>query len=125
MCVTLKNEDIWYDVLGHLRCRIRYSPKSIQGAVVLDGTLCNSDGNLNLLGANRNDDGCWLNAYYDNSDNRWNRENGFAFVTLQFSSFLSSLKRGRVLFILNLLKGFGELSVPATKLSAYFVKVQR
>jgi hypothetical protein len=27
-----------------------------------DGALCNSDGDLNLLGANRNDDGYNLNA---------------------------------------------------------------
>ena len=41
-----------------------------------------SDGDLNLLNANRDDDGRWLNAYYDNPDNRFNRENGFAFVAL-------------------------------------------
>lgn len=33
----------------------------------------------------------------------------------QFSSFLSRLFSGRVLFTLNLLKGFGELPIPATE----------
>jgi hypothetical protein len=46
-----------------------------------------SDDDLNLLNANRNDDGRWLNTYYDNPDNRWNRENGFAFVVSQLFSF--------------------------------------
>lgn len=32
-CALQKNEDTWYDMLGHLRCRIRYSPESIQRAV--------------------------------------------------------------------------------------------
>ncbi|OGL70621.1 hypothetical protein A3C09_00160 [Candidatus Uhrbacteria bacterium RIFCSPHIGHO2_02_FULL_47_44] len=41
-------------------------------------------GNPNLLTANRNDDGRWLNTYNDNPDNRWNRENGFAFLVPQF-----------------------------------------
>lgn len=51
------------------------------------GVLHISDGDPNLLNANRNDDGRWLNAYYDNPDNRWNRENGFAFVASQLFSF--------------------------------------
>jgi hypothetical protein len=55
----------------------------------IEGILYISDGNPNLLSANRNDDGRWLNAYYDNPDNRWNRENGFAFVVSLFFSFLS------------------------------------
>lgn len=53
----------------------------------MDGALYISDGNPNLLGANRNDDGRRLDTYYDNPDNRWNRENGFAFVVSQFFSF--------------------------------------
>jgi len=57
----------------------------------MDGTSYTSDGNPNLLGANRNDDGQWLNGYWDNPDNRWNRENGFAFVVSQLSSFLAPL----------------------------------
>ena len=47
-----------------------------------------SDGDPNLLNANRDDDGQWLNTSYDNPDNEWNRDNGFAFVVPQLSSFL-------------------------------------
>ncbi len=46
-----------------------------------------SDDDLNLLNLSRNDDGHWLNAYYDNPDNQWNRDNGFAFVSSQVSLF--------------------------------------
>lgn len=53
-----------------------------------------SDGDPNLLSANRNDDGRWLNAYNNNSDNRWNRENGFAFAVSQLFSFLAPRQRG-------------------------------
>ncbi len=60
----------------------------------MDGILYNSDDDLDLLGANRNDNGRWLNAYYDNPDNRWNRDNGFAFVVSQLSSFLPRPARG-------------------------------
>ena len=52
----------------------------------MDDMSCNSDGDPNLLGANRNDDGRWLNAYYDNPDNRWSRGDGFAFAVSQVSS---------------------------------------
>jgi hypothetical protein len=57
----------------------------------------NSDGDPNLLGANRNDDGVRLNAYWDKPGNRWNRDNGFAFAVSQLSSFLLRF-HGRVLF---------------------------
>ena len=63
----------------------------------IEDILCNSDGNPNLLSANRNDDGPRLNTYYDNPDNRWNRDNGFAFLVSQLFSFLSYFG-GRVLF---------------------------
>lgn len=46
-----------------------------------------SDGDLNLLNANRSDDGQWLNTSYDNPDNRWNREDGFACVASQLAHF--------------------------------------
>jgi hypothetical protein len=58
-----------------------------------------SDGDPNLLNANRNDDGQWLNAYYDNPDNRWNRESGFAFAVSQISSFLSLYLMGELCFV--------------------------
>lgn len=58
---------------------------------------CDSDGDPNLLNANRNDDGQWLNTAYDNPDNRWNDDNGFAFVAPKLFSFLLSLHfAGRV-----------------------------
>ena len=52
-----------------------------------DDNSRNSDGDPNLLNANRNDDGSWLNTYYDKPDNRWNRETGFAFAVAQLSFF--------------------------------------
>jgi hypothetical protein len=61
-----------------------------------EDTPCNSDGDLNLLNANRNDDGQWLNTAYDRPDNEWNRDNGFAFVLSKLSLFLSLFFRGRV-----------------------------
>ncbi len=73
---------------------------------------CNSDGNPNLLIVNRNDDGRWLNAYYDNPDNRWNRDDGFAFVVSQLTSFLSCFD-GRVLF--------SKLAVPAAEHFAHLI----
>jgi len=39
---------------------------------------------------NRNDR--WLNANYDNPGNRWNRDNGFAFVVSQLSLFPRTLR---------------------------------
>ena len=55
-----------------------------------EDTLYETDDDPNVLGANRNDDGQWLNAYNTKPDNRWNRENGFAFVVPQLSSILPS-----------------------------------
>ena len=57
-----------------------------------------SDGDPNLLGANRNDDGRHLNAYYDSPSNRWNRDNGFAFAVSQLSLFHSSATCGVVFY---------------------------
>jgi len=53
----------------------------------IDGVVYISDGDPNLLSASRNDDGRNLNAYYDRPDNRWNRDNGFAFAVSQISRF--------------------------------------
>lgn len=46
----------------------------------IDGVSYNSDGNPNVLNANRNDDGQWVNANWDNPDNQWNDNGAFAFV---------------------------------------------
>jgi hypothetical protein len=63
----------------------------------MDGPLyvTDSDGNLNMLGVNRNDDGRWLNTYNGNPDNRWNREIGFVFLVpaTHFISLLISVRR--------------------------------
>ncbi len=47
-----------------------------------------SDGDPNLLALDRDDGGRRLNAYYDRLDDRWNSENGLAFVVPQAESFL-------------------------------------
>ena len=83
----------------------------------LDGISRNSDGDPNLLNANRNDDGQWLNTAYDRPDNEWNRDNGFAFVVSQLSSFLSLSFVGRVFLY--------KASVPASQISADFVQFLR
>jgi hypothetical protein len=46
-----------------------------------------SDGDPNVLYSNRNDDGQWLNANYENPDNKWNDNGGFAFEAPQLSHF--------------------------------------
>lgn len=76
----------------------KIQPKEYSMGSDIEGILCNSDGDLNLLNVNRNDDGRWLNANFDKPDNRWNRDNGFAFVVSQIFSFLSLVIIGRVLF---------------------------
>jgi hypothetical protein len=55
----------------------------------MGGIPRNFDGDPNLLNANRNDDGRWLNTTYDRPDNKWNHDSGFAFVVSKLSSFLS------------------------------------
>lgn len=77
-----------------LRCRIRYSPEivniTLKGSGA-DGFSRISEGNPNLLSTNRNDNDPWLNTYYDKPDNKWNRDNGFAFAVSLISSFFSLL----------------------------------
>lgn len=53
----------------------------------MGGIPRNSDGDPNLLNANRNDDGQRLNTAYDRPDDRWNHDNGFAFVVSKLSLF--------------------------------------
>ncbi len=78
----------------------------------VDDISRNSDGDPNLLSANRDDDGQWLSTCYDGPDDKWNRNNGFAFAVSQLSLFLSWFYR-RVLFC--------KLSVPAPKHFTYFI----
>lgn len=75
-----------------------------------EGIPYNSDGDPNLLNANRNDDGRRLNTTYDNPDNKWNRDNGFAFVASQLFSFLSRHLFGRVFLL--------KTAVPAAQIFA-------
>ncbi len=77
----------------------------------IGGISRNSDGDPNLLNANRNDDGQWLNATYDRPDNRWNRDNGFAFAVSKVFSSLSRIISGRV-FLCN------KASIPTSEISA-------
>ena len=67
----------------------KIQPKEYSMGSDKDDVPHNSDGNPNLLNSNRDDDGRRLNAYYDNPDNQWNDNGGFAFVVSQLSSFLS------------------------------------
>lgn len=51
--------------------------------VVMHEPIEDSDGDPRLLGANRDDDGPWLDAYYDRPDVRWYRGYGFVFLASQ------------------------------------------
>ena len=84
-----KNEATWCKMLWHYDAKYDSTPREFKGWWY-GRRLTYSDGDPNFLSANRDGDGRRLNAYYDNPDNRWNRENGFAFVVSQLSSFLSS-----------------------------------
>ena len=83
----------WADPNSDIACFIReqYSDEELKEmglwwiAVMHEPIV--SDDFSNLLNVNRNDDGRWLNTYDDNSDNRWNRNGGFAFLVSQISSF--------------------------------------
>ena len=45
-----------------------------------DGISYNADGNPNVLGLNRNDDGRNVDANWDNPANQWNDDGAFAFL---------------------------------------------
>ena len=66
-------------------------PREYSRSGGVDDILYISDGDPKLLSIDCNDDVSRLNAYYNNPDNRWNRDNSFAFVVSQISSFLSPL----------------------------------
>lgn len=46
----------------------------------MDGVSYKSDGNPNVLNVNRNDDGQWVNANWDNPGNQWNDNGAFTFL---------------------------------------------
>lgn len=54
--------------------------------VAMHEPIKDSDGDPDLLGSDRDGDGRWLYAYYDEPDIGWGREHGFAFVVPQVSS---------------------------------------
>lgn len=109
-----KNEDTWYTMLWHLRCRIRFNPESTQGVVVRMAWYIfvqNRNGNWNVPYLIENDDQVILNWNW--LDNDWNDN----YLALRFATlfFLPSLVRG-VLF-------FQELSAPPTEHSPNFIQL--
>lgn len=84
---SIKKEDTWREALGHYDAGFDSTLRIFEGWWS-GRCLARSDGDPNLLNVNRDNDGRWLNAYNDRPDNRWNRDNGFAFAVSQFSSFL-------------------------------------
>ena len=68
--------------------RIKFTDEEIEAMglrciVAMHQPINDSDGDPDLLGANRYDDGCWLNAYNGSPDFRWNSDDGFAFAVSQ------------------------------------------
>ena len=59
-----------------------------------------SDGNPNVLNANRNDDGQWLDANIDHPDNQWNDNGAFAFLVPE-TLFTSHPAFGGVEFLMS------------------------
>ena len=60
----------------------------------MEGALCitDSDGNPNVLYANRDDDGQWVNANWDKPSNQWN-DNGAFMFPVSATLLISSLPR--------------------------------
>jgi len=54
--------------------------------VAMHEPIKDSDGDPDLLGADRDGDGQWLGTAYDNPDGRWCGDGGFAFVAPQVST---------------------------------------
>lgn len=78
---------------AELACLIRekFTDKEIEAMglwyiVAMHEPINDSDGDPSLLGANRDGDGRWLNAYYGGPGDGWNRGGGFAFAVSQVSS---------------------------------------
>src|SRR3989344_832337 len=57
--------------------------------VAMHEPINDSDGYPNLLGANRDDDGRWLNAFWGRPDYTWYRGHGFAFAVSQVGPLTS------------------------------------
>lgn len=54
--------------------------------IVMHEPIKDSGGGPRLLDVSRDNDGSWLDSYYDDPDCRWYREDGFAFVASQVSA---------------------------------------
>lgn len=77
--VSSKKENTWRVVLGDCQITNLFQPGEYSKGGEIDGASRNSDGDPNVLYANRNDDGRWLNANWDHPDNNWNDDGAFAF----------------------------------------------
>ena len=111
---TSKKEDTWCEMLGHYDAEIFYTHSFVfQMIVARMAFRTETDGNPNLLGVNANDADPYLNAYNGNPTNRWNRENGFVFLSPKFFSFSVTLYDLR--FFLFRIRLVFKLIVPATK----------
>lgn len=78
---------------AELACLIRkkFTDKEIEAMglryiVAMHEPINDSDGDPNLLSADRDSGGRWLDAYYGRPDDRWGRDDGFAFAVSQVSS---------------------------------------
>jgi len=104
-------------ILGIFRSGIsipnKIQPEENSTGGAIDGEICISDGNPNVINSNRYDDGSWLNTYWDNLANEWNDDGAFAFVAPLLSLFLSRLRDGGVLFL--------KLTNPSAEHSADFL----
>ena len=69
-------------------------PREYSKGSDMEGALyiTDSDGNPNVLNANRNDDGQWVNTYWDKLDNQWNDNGAFVFLVSAIL-FISPLLR--------------------------------
>ncbi len=80
----------WTKPNAEVACLIRenFSDKDLEAMgpwwlVAMHEPIKDSDGRPLLLGARRDDDGCWLNAYSGDPDGRWDHSGGFAFAVSQ------------------------------------------
>jgi hypothetical protein len=110
-----KNEVTWCRMFAHYRCQIRYSLKSIRGAVA-QMTFCtlvrNSDSNLNVPYLYENDGKVVLNWNW--LDNNWNGNN----PALRFATHFTPHPALAGL-------SFAQLSIPTSEHLANLFYLQR
>lgn len=76
---------------GACLIREKFSDKELEAMglwwiVAMHEPIKDSAGDPHLLDADRGDDGPWLRTSYSRPDDRWFRDNGFAFVVSQVSA---------------------------------------